>query len=107
MVQLPPGFLPHTVTITPLTGGGGLGGGFGDPFTVSAMVEDGARMVRTTAASEVVSTSRVHCEFSVFAPAGSLVKIWAGTARERESTVLAVFGSEHPQIPGHQTLALE
>lgn len=106
MVQLPPGFLPHTVTVKPLTASGGMGRTWGDPVTVSAMVQDGARMVRNSAAAEVVSSTQVHCEFSVNAPVGSLVTVWAGTARERESEVIAVGGSDHPVIPGYQTLAL-
>ncbi|MFF2493250.1 hypothetical protein [Agromyces sp. NPDC058064] len=107
MVQLPPGFLPHTVTIKPLTGSGGLGKTYGAPFTALAMVQDGSRMVRNAAAAEVVSTTQVHCEFSVIAPVGSLVTVWAGTGRERTAEVLAVAGSDHPVIPGHQTLALK
>lgn len=106
-MQLPPGFLPHTVKILPLVGSGGLGDVWGDPVTAPAMVEDGTRMVRTASAGEVVSTTRVHCEFAVVAPVGSRVTIWPGTSRERESRVLAVFGSDHPNVPGHQTLALE
>jgi hypothetical protein len=105
-VQLPSGFLPHTVTIKPLAGSTGMGLTYGTTFTASAMVEDGARMVRGANGEEVVSTARVHCEFSVVAPPGSMVTVWPGTAREREAKVLAVGGSDHPVVPGHQTLAL-
>lgn len=106
-MTLPPGFLPHTVTVRPLTGSGGLGRTYGDAVTFSAMVQDGARMVRNSAAVEVVSSTQVHCDFSVNAPPGSLVTVWAGTGRERESEVIAIAGSDHPVIPGHQTLALK
>lgn len=106
MPQIPSGFLPHSVTITPLSGGGGMGETFGTAFTASAMVEDGARMVRNAAAQEVVSSARVHCEFSVIAPPGSKVTVWPGTAREREAKVIIVAGADHPVVPGFQTLAL-
>jgi len=105
-VQLPTGFLPHTVTIKPWTGSGGMGPTFGATFTAPAMVEDGARMVRDASAAEVVSSTRVHCAFSVIAPPGSMVTVWAGTGREREAEVIAVAGSDHPAVPGFQTLAL-
>ena len=105
-MQIPAGFLPHTVTIRPIAGAGGMGGSYGTAFTAAAMVEDGARMVRDAGGNEVVSTARVHCAFTVIAPVGSMVTVWAGTAREREAKVIVVGGSDHPVIPGHQTLAL-
>ena len=105
-MQLPQGFLPHTVTVRPFTGSGGLGASYGAEFTVPAMVEEGARLVRDADGSEVVSTARVHCAFGVAAPVGSKVTVWAGTDLERTSEVIAAGGSDHPTVPGYQTLTL-
>ena len=106
MAQLPAGFLPHMVTVKPLTGSGGLGPVYGSPFAVPAMVEEGSRLVRDADGAEVVSSARVHCGFDVVVPVGSMVTVWSGTARERVSAVLTAVGSEHPAVPGYQTLSL-
>lgn len=106
MVQLPSGFLPHTVTVKPLTGSNGFGPAYGAPFIVPAIVEEGARLVRNPDGAEVVSTVRVHCGFDVNVPVGSTVTVWAGTGRERVSEAISVDGSEHPLVPGYQTIAL-
>ena len=106
MAQLPAGFLPHMVTVKPLTGSGGLGPVYGSPFAVPAMVEEGSRLVRDADGAEVVSSARVHCGFDVVVPVGSMVTVWAGTGRERVSEAISVDGSEHPLVPGYQTIAL-
>lgn len=106
MVQLPSEFLPHTVTVKPRTGSGGFGPAYGEPFIVSAIVEEGSRLVRDADGAEVVSSARVHCGFDVVVPVGSMVTVWSGTARERVSAVLTAVGSEHPAVPGYQTLSL-
>lgn len=83
-----------------------MGQSWGSSVSFPAMVEEGARMVRDEDAREVVSSARVHCDFSLNMPVGSKLTLWVGTVRERESTVISVMGSDHPVIPGYQTLAL-
>lgn len=98
---------PHTVTVAPLTGSGGMGDVFGPAVPgIPAMVEEGATLVRNAAGSEVVSSAKVHCSWDVVAPPGSLVTLWADTGKERTATVITTAGAPHPTLPSWQTLAL-
>lgn len=107
MAAIPAHMTPHRVTVEPLTGSGGMGDVYGPPVTdIPAMVEEGATLVRDASAVEVVSSARVICAWEVMAPPGSLVTLWAGTAKERTATVITTAGAPHPTLPSWQTLAL-
>lgn len=84
-----------------------MGDVYGAAFPVPCMVEESTRLVRDSAGAEVVSSAQVHCAFDYVVPAGSLVTVWVGTAREREAEVITAGGSMHPNLPSHQTLALK
>jgi len=107
MAEIPAYMTPHTVTVEPLLGSGGMGEVWGTPVPdVPAMVEEGATLVRDTSAAEVVSSARVHCSWAVVAPPGSKVTLWEGTAKERTAAVITTDGAPHPTLPSWQTLAL-
>lgn len=107
MAAIPAHMTPHTVTVVPLTGSGGMGDVFGPAVPdIPAMVEEGATLVRNADAVEVVSSARVHCSWDVVAPPGSMVTLWSGTAKERTATVITAAGAPHPTLPSWQTLAL-
>jgi hypothetical protein len=98
---------PHTVTVQPLTGSGGMGDVFGPAVPdIPAMVEEGATLVRDPGGAEVVSSAKVHCAWEVVAPPGSLVTVWSGTGKERTAVVITSGGAPHPTLPSWQTLAL-
>jgi hypothetical protein len=103
-----PAFLtPHTVTVRPLTGSGGMGAVYGSPVAdIPALVVEGAQLVRSPSGEEVVSQAQVSVHFDVEAPPGSEVTVWAGTAKERTSTVITASGGPHPTLPSFLTLAL-
>ena len=107
MAAIPTRLTPHTVTIRPLAGSGGLGPTWGATVTdVPALVVEGAELVRGADAQEVVSSARVTVHFDVVAPPGSEVTVWAGTGKERTSVVIATDGAPHPTLPSFLTLAL-
>jgi len=103
-----PAFLtPHTVTVRPLTGSGGMGPVYGSPVAgIPALVVEGAQLVRDPGGSEVVSQAQVSLHFDVVAPPGSEVTVWAGTAKERTAVVITTSGGPHPTLPSFLTLAL-
>jgi hypothetical protein len=108
VAAIPAYMTPHTVIIEPLLGSGGMGEVWGPLVPdVPAMVEEGAKLVRDASAAEVVSSARVHCSWDVHAPSGSRVTIWAGTTKERTSTVMTADGAPHPTLPSWQTLVLQ
>lgn len=89
-------FYPHRVTIRAAVAGGGMGGGHADPVpNVAAEVDDTQRLVRTTDAREVVSSTQVTVPLDTHVPVGSLVTVWPGTSRQRESVVLAVAADDN------------
>lgn len=107
MAAIPAYMTPHTVTVEPLTGSGGMGDTWGPLVSdVPAMVEEGAALVRDDNAQEVVSSARVHCSWDVDAPPGSRVTVWTGTPKERTADVISTAGAPHPTLPSWQTLNL-
>ena len=101
-----PVITPHTVTVRPILGSGGMGVTYGAAVTVKAFVLEEQRLVRGVDAVEVVSSTQVYCAFSVTAPPGSLVTVWAGTSAEREATVITAAHAHHPTIASFQQLSL-
>lgn len=83
-------FYPHTVQVRDYRAGGGMGGGFAASRTLDAEVKDERRLIRDRDGAEVVSSSQVTVALGSNVPLGSLVTVWAGTAAEREATVLQV-----------------
>lgn len=107
MAAIPAFLTPHKVTIRPLLGSGGMGPVWGTTVPdVPALVVEGAQLVRDANAQEVVSQAQVSVHFDVVAPPGSEVTVWAGTAKERTSTVITASGGPHPTLPSFLTLAL-
>lgn len=107
MAAIPAFLTPHTVTITPLLGSGGMGPVWGTPVAdIPALVVEGAQLVRDPGGSEVVSQAQVSVHFDVVAPPGSEVTVWAGTGKERTATVITTSGGPHPTLPSFLTLAL-
>jgi len=107
VAAIPAHMTPHTVTVQPLTGSGGMGPVYGPAVEdIPAMVEEGATLVRDASAAEVASSARVHCAWDVVAPPGSKVTLWTGTAKERTAEVITADGAPHPTLPSWQTLAL-
>lgn len=103
---LPAHLTPHTVTIRPLTGSGGMGSSYGSATTVAAFVVDERTLVRDASGAEVVSNTTVTLGFDVVAPPGSLVTVWPGVAGEREAEVITSGRAAHPRLPAFQTLSL-
>lgn len=107
MAAIPAFLTPHTVTIRPLVGSGGMGPVWGATVAnVPALVVEGAQLVRDPGGAEVVSQARVTVHFDVVAPPGSEVTVWTGTAKERTSTVITTDGAPHSTLPSYLTLAL-
>ena len=102
-------FFPDTVKVRDFTGGGGLGGGYGNPRTLAAEVIDVQELIRNTAGEEVVSSTRVTVPLAANVTLGSLVTVWAGVpGAEREAEVLRVGRDENPPpLPSHQILWLK
>ena len=101
-------FFPNTVRVRDLTGGGGMGGGYGDPRTLAAEVIDVQEIVRNAAGEEVVSSSRVTVPLGANVRLGSLVTVWPGGVSEREAEVLRVGRDENPPpLPSHLILWLK
>jgi hypothetical protein len=98
-------FWVHTVTVTTLTGTGGMGDVYAAPAVLVCFVDDKVRLVRGPDAREVVSSS------TVYAPAGttsltpgSLVDLPSG----RRATIIttAVRDSGGLDLPDHVEAAL-
>jgi len=96
----------HVVTVTPLTGSGGMGPVFGPPVPgVPAFVLEESRLVRDATGAEVVSSTQVYCAFGVIAPPGSKVTVWPGEPFEREAEVISAAHA-HWSRRSFQTLVL-
>lgn len=101
-------WFPHAVTVEDPTGSTGMGGGHATPRTVDAEVKDEQRLIRTADGSQAVSSTTVTVPLDAGVVAGALVTVWAGTAHERTSTVIAVERDENPPpLPSHLILSLE
>lgn len=99
---------PHTITVEDPTGSTGMGGGHSAARDVDAEVKDQQRLVRTADGSQAVSSTTITVPIASAVTAGALVTVWAGTAHERTSTVIAVERDENPPpLPSHLILSLE
>jgi hypothetical protein len=106
--------LRHRVTITPLAGEGADGETWGEPRTNRpAYVEQKTRLVvdrRSTSptfGTEVTSTTFVVLLLEDDTMPRSLVKVWAGTPRERSSEVIDSAYFDYEGTPSHVELFLE
>lgn len=99
---------PHTVSVRDTQAGGGLGGGFGAPRTLSAEVLDKQTLVRDASGAEVVSSSQVSLPLPEHVPVGSLVTVWPGLPQQREARVLsAAINPNDPPLDSFLLLSLE
>lgn len=99
--------MPHQISYRPYVGEGSRGAIYGDPVQVGrANVDDKVQKVRGQDAAEVVSSSSVTIDPAWEVPVGSLVTVWAGTHRERESVVITSSYYQHPRVPSHTVLYL-
>lgn len=97
---------PHTVSVRDITAGG-MGSSYGSARSLAAEVLDEQRLVRAADGAEVVSSTRVTVAVDAAVAPGSLVTVWAGTAAEREATVLAVQQDVNDlPLPSHLVLFL-
>lgn len=103
-----PFWFPHSVTIRPMRGGGGMGTRPGDPTPSAAEVIDKRELVRDANGREVVSSTRVTVPLDTDVALGSLVTVWpADPAARREATVLQIGRDENPPpLPSHLILWL-
>jgi hypothetical protein len=73
-----------------------------------ALIDDKRKLVRARDSREVVAEARVALDYPDHdVPEGSLVTIWRGTARQRESKVIVVSLADFPRLPRFTELALE
>lgn len=87
-MRLPEKYMPHTVTVKPLTGHSSVGKVYGDPFTLRCMAQGKRRMVRDATGTEVLS------ELTLYAAPGQAAAIPPGsvvTWRGDDTEVLAAI----------------
>lgn len=77
-----PRLLPHTITYKPMLGNGPYGPVHGDPVTARARVQFQRRMVRTAAATEVMSAATIYFRPGNNPGVGGLVTLPDGTEQE-------------------------
>jgi hypothetical protein len=106
-VPLPDYFKPHTAVVRAYGSGGGMGGGYGEPFEVASFVVDSTETVTTSSSSETTSSTQVTVDFDSVIPLGSLVTVWPGLTGEREAPVISITRGQHPTLPSFQTLYLQ
>lgn len=100
--------MPHQISYKPLLGQGPNGQVFGAPVSIErAYVEDKIQVIKSTNGADVTSNSFVVIDPEVVVPAESLITVWAGTARERESKLVGSNYFNHPNAPSHSVLYLE
>ncbi|GAA4175763.1 hypothetical protein [Gryllotalpicola koreensis] len=94
MRQIPNAALPHkTVSYKPYTGDSAKGRTFGPSVPVKrALVVQKDVLVRGKDGEQLISGTQVYMDALAPVPTNSLVTVHAGTAFERESTVIT---SEH------------
>jgi hypothetical protein len=92
-------FYPHQVKVRDYLGMGGMGPSYGASRALAAEVKDEQKLIRSKDGAEVVSSSNVTVDVAAEVPLGSLVTVWAGTAAQRESAVLAVSRNENGDTP--------
>lgn len=84
-MPIPARWRTHTISVEPYLGSGAYGSAYGPAVDVTCRVEDGVKLVRTSAGDEAVSTSTVFCDTDTVIPAESRV-----TVSGRVTTVLTV-----------------
>lgn len=99
----------HSISVEPYEGSGGYGPTYGDPVTVSCLVEERSRQVRAPAVNTdggiVVSSSTAYASLDTVAPAGSRVTLPSG----RVTTVIDAYlhdGGGLP-TPDHLEIVME
>lgn len=99
--------LPHKISFRPYTGEGPRGATYG-PLTLvnRAYVEDKSQLVINKDGVEERSGSFVVVDPHWDIPVESLVTIWEGTPRERESRLISNALKDHPETPSHLQLYL-
>ncbi len=101
-------FYPHEVIVRDALPATGMGTRHAPPRTLPAEVKDRQTLVRDPDGHEVVSSTQVSLPLPEQVPLGSLVTVWAGTAREREAVVLASAANPNdPPLDSFLLLSLE
>ena len=87
-MKLSPKFMPHSVTVTPLTGRSSTGNVWGTPFPLRCMAQGARRLVRDGDGAEKLSTLTLIAETgqASLVPPGSQVE-W----RDDTTTVLSTI----------------
>lgn len=106
-MKLPDYYTPHTVEIRVPGRGGGMGGGYAEPRTVRAWVVDEQQTVATDSDAEEISSGTVVVDVDEVVPLGSLITVWKGRPRQRESAVISIATFDHERLPSYQTLYLK
>lgn len=91
---IPLELLPHTVQVRPKLGESSRGDLFGDQFELPCMAQGGARMVRSSDGTEVVSTLTLWAQPDQVVPVGSEVDHAGDT-----TTVLQSILHDAPGLP--------
>lgn len=96
-MRWPAFFWPHEVRIRNVASSGGLGGQYGQPFTVACEVKDEQQLVRNREGAEVVSSTNVTVPIDTTVGLDSLVTVWPGVdGAEREASVVRI--SRRPEL---------
>jgi hypothetical protein len=110
MRRLPARFLPHRrlISYKPKLGETAYGPKYGPEVVCErGRISDHRKLVRSRDGREVISESRVALDPEHDVPDGSLVTIYRGTPRERETTVIVSSLADEPSLPSFIELALE
>ena len=112
-MRLPARWTPHKVLVKPFVGTGGAGPIYGEQYALDpaagkgCYVEDVREVVVDDEGSEVVSNTKVICNFDDAPPEQSLITVWPGTAFQREAPAVRVSRYEHPEFPGFAEVRLK
>lgn len=107
MRRLPARWTPHTVRVRPFEGVAGAGAIHGGQYTLPHVyVEDAREVIRASDGTEVVSSTRVICNFDDAPAEKSLITVWPGTSFEREAVAERISRFEHPNWPGYAEVRL-
>lgn len=109
-MRVPKRLMPHKrlVSYKPKLGSGGLGPVYGDEVICErAAISDTRKLVRNSDGQEVVSSTQVVLDPEHQLPAGSLVTVWRGRAREREALLISESFGEFPKLPSLVLIAIE
>ncbi|WP_146114015.1 hypothetical protein [Arthrobacter sp. MYb211] len=100
--------MPHKITYKPLLGQGPNGQVYGAPVEIErAYVEDKVQVIKIADGADVASSSFIVVDPDVVIPPESLITVWTGTPRERESRLMQSNYFQHPSAPSHVVLYLE